>query len=172
MNAKDFCLDFDGRVLTYHHAGGVTTYVGGYAPEFKAVTESVSKYTQIHQDPDYPIHKFSEELYEDENFWFDPVDCSREGVVLLCSGEEVLLRRLPKEKQDWAIRQRELTAFQQTVPYEIKERLLKVYCCRWAHYELFANFPAMMELFDENPDQVMKLARSSKRHSLILNPYV
>lgn len=172
MKAEELSLEFDGRVLTYKYLGGISTYIGGASPEFRTTTDFLTKYTKAHQDPDIPLAMLSEEMYKDENFWFDPVDCTEDCIVLLCSGNEVKLECLTLEKRNLAIKQKHIAAFQRTIPHEIKERLMQIHCCRWAHYEMFANSPVAMELFDKDPDLIMKAARSHKRHSLAFNPYV
>ena len=144
-------IDFDGRTLTHRYAGGITTHVGGTHPEFR---------TSWDFDPNYPTLVFAEEMEENDNFWFDPIDCSPEGVVLLGSGEEVLLHNLPRQKQKWAMDQKHITAFQRTIPYEIKERLMRVCSTRWKLYELLAYVPSSAAVFDLNPTTATLLANA------------
>ncbi len=156
MNDWDFHLDFKNGVLTYQYNCGQAVYVGGAEPYFSVQGQPV----RGHNDPDYPISLFAQELEGDEFFFDDPIDCTPGGTVLLGSGREVLLHTLPPREQDYALKQMSLVAFQQTVPFEIKERLQEVYCSRWKLYELFAYVPASMEFFDRNPALALLLAHA------------
>ncbi len=151
MDEKIQLIDFDGQTLTHRCTEGISTHVGGTRPAFRSSWGF---------DPEYPLLAFAEEMESEEYFQSDPIDCSPEGVVLLGSGNEILLQDLSGKEQRWALNQKHITAFQRTIPYEIKERLMRVASTRWKLYELLAYVPSSAAVFDLNPTIATLLANA------------